>query len=300
MSTRSQQLRSEYLGEGTSSELKIAAFEIRDLIEPSRIFQASILAKLQGLGSGNQFRNFNRCGQEKIYRTCKNCSGSEVFEYHCNIKWCPRCNWRITRDRSQILQAWTKHIHQPKHIVLTQKNFPVLTRRKIREHQKNLARLRRNKIWKNVKGGSVSVEITNDGKGWHLHSHWLVDCRWIDAGELAKIWGGLCGQEFGIVKVKDSRDTEYLHEVSKYVCKPSELAKWTGEEIWEFISAIRGLRFFFAFGSLFKLGSQIRSEMRAKKPPQKACECGCRDFIFRDEVSEVLNEIRQTGKRRKK
>jgi hypothetical protein len=139
----------------------------------------------------------------------------------------------------------------------------------------------------------VSIEITNESHGWHLHSHWLIDCRWLDMPEISREWGRLCGQEFAIVKILDCRDTEYLQEVTKYVVEGSELAKWPAEQVAEFVSAIRGRRFFFAFGTLFKLGKEIRAELAAEKPERKPCECGCGDFLFETEEQATLNEIRK-------
>jgi len=268
------------------------------LIKDSSIWHETIRAKLDGRFQTTQFSNFARCGNESIYRTCKSCRAVESFAYQCSIKWCPKCNWRITARRREILERWARRIEQPKHIVLTQKNFPILTRKALREHQKNLARIRRNEVFAAVKGGCLSIEITNEGNGWHLHSHWLVDARWVDSGKLAVEWGKLCGQSFGVVKVKDLRDEGYLREVSKYVVKGSEMATWPAEQIMEFVSAVKGRRFFFAFGTLFKQGAAIRAEIKAEKEPVRPCECGCTDFIFESEVDALLSEIRN-GKKRK-
>jgi len=92
-----------------------------------------------------------------------------------------------------------------------------------------------------------------------LHSHWLLDVRWLDMKGVSLTWSGLVGQEFAIVKIKDARDRDYLQEVTKYVAEGSELAKWPAEHLLEFVTAIRSRRFFFAFGSLFKMGHEIRS-----------------------------------------
>jgi hypothetical protein len=181
--------------------------------------------------------------------------------------------------------------------VLTQKNFPILTQKKLREHQKNLSRIRRLKCWSAVKGGCVSIEITNEERGWHLHSHWLLDVRWLDMPSISQEWGRLCGQEFAIVKIMDCRKKEYLQEVTKYVVEGSELAKWPAEHVHEFVSGIRGRRFFFAFGSLFHDGRRIRAEIKAEKPPRAPCDCGCGDFMFETEEQTVLNEMRKINRR---
>jgi hypothetical protein len=195
-----------------------------------------------------------------------------------------------------MLKAWSLQITQPKHVVLTQRNFPVLTRKKIRDFGRAFAKLRRNRLWKSVKGGCVSTEITNEGRGWHLHAHILADARWVEASQLAIEWGKLVGQEFGIVKVQDVRERGYLGEITKYVVKGSELASWDPEQINMFIRAIRGVRFFAAFGTLFQLQRKIKAQLRQAKPPVPACDCGCNDWIIEDETAVIIGDLRKSNR----
>lgn len=141
------------------------------------------------------------------------------------------------------------------------------------------------------------MEITNEGKGWHIHLHILVDAFFVPAGELAVVWGKLVGQDFAIVKVKDCRGDSYLGEVTKYVVKGSELASWPPEEIAQFIHAIRGIRFFSTFGSLFKIRKEIREEMDSDRPEPRVCSCGCSDFVYESDLASVINEVRRKSRR---
>lgn len=268
-----------------------------ELLPVRMLHKESVAARLIGLGSGKQLDNFQRCGVEELYCTCTGCAKTEVFYYNCNRKWCPLCAVRLAKLRATKLKLWAATIHQPKHLVLTMRNFTVLTRPKIRQFQKALLKLRRLKIWKSVKGGCASLEITNGKEGWHLHAHLLLDVRWLDMAALSIQWGNLVGQEFGIVKIKDCRGTDYLAEVSKYVCKGSELATWPGEQIWEFINAIKGCRFFFAFGSLFKMTADIKRQLALQRAGPRECKCGCSEFIIDTEASAVLKQIRKQLKR---
>jgi hypothetical protein len=87
-------------------------------------------------------------------------------------------------------------------------------------------------------------------------------------------WGKLCGQEFGIVHGKKITSTGYEKEVCKYVCKASELASWSGNDILDFIVSVRKSRFFFAFGSLFKERARVKAlieEMQIERA-EKECE----------------------------
>ena len=257
-----------------------------DLLESSEIWRETILCKLRGLDETNQFFNFERCGHDVIYKTCRACGSTDKLTYRCNLKWCPACNWRITRERAETLRRWHRYTRQAKHLVLTQRNQAVLTSRTLKHHVKNLARLRKQLPFKPCRGGCISIEITNEGQGWHIHSHWLIDIPWLDMAEVSKRWGKLVGQDYAIVKVKDAREQDYAHEVCKYVVKGSELASWPGEEIHQFVRVIRGRRFFITFGSLSKLRKQIRAELDNEKPPSTPCSCGACCFKFRPESTE--------------
>lgn len=267
--------------------------EQRELWTEDDDFHETIRGKLDGMWQDTQFYNFSRCGQEDYFRTCRNCGEVKKLQYACSLKWCPRCQWKITLKRSEVLQWWAERIKQPKHLVLTQRNFEVLTRRKIKIFVKNLAALRRRKIFSAVKGGTCSIEITNEGKGWHLHAHLLLDVRWLDAGEVARIWGQQVGQEFAIVKIKDVRGQDYVKEVAKYVVEGSELAKWPAEKINEFVRAVKGSRFFGAFGSLRVLAPAIRAYLLTLKPTAAVCDCGCADFVFEDEAHAIMHEAKR-------
>lgn len=266
-----------------------------DLIPAEEIWRESLLAKLKGLIPWRTFERLNECGRTSLYRECKNCAKWKEFDYHCNLKWCPLCNWRISRRRAELLETWVKHVQQPKHLVLTRQNFELITRSKVKNHGKDLAALRRSKAWSDVKGGCASTEITNSGNGWHLHTHLLVDCRWLKMPEIEAAWAKRCSQNLAVCKVKDARDKDYLGEVCKYVCKPAEMVSWKPDEIWQFIKAIERTRFFATFGSLWHEGPQVRSEIAAKHAAARTptlCECGCAEFIWKDETTMRLSEIR--------
>lgn len=264
------------------------------LLDDSDLFHETILTKLSGRFESSQLETFARCGHEQLYRTCRSCGEVHAFEYHCNIRWCPRCNWRITQTRQQVLAQWFKTIPQPKHVVTTQRNTRTFTRTEVRNNQLACARLRRTKVFEKVYGGCVSTEVTNEGRGWHLHNHWLLDARWVDSSELSITWGKLVGQDFAIVKVQDVRGSRQIqHELTKYCVKGSELATWHPEEILQFVTAIKGRRFFFVFGSLFKLQSRIRAQLNCDKP-ETVCDCGHSDFLWETELQSVLREVRQS------
>jgi predicted RNA-binding protein with RPS1 domain len=174
------------------------------------------------------------------------------------------------------------------------KNFPELTGDCIREFQRNLVRLRRQKIFAEVRGGCASIEITNEGAGWHLHAHMLLDVPFLDIAKVAILWASLVKQQFAIVHISDLRATDYVREVSKYVVKGNELARWPAKDLIEFLTAIHGRRFFFQFGSLRDAREAIALEIEKNRPEKQSCECGCQEFDYETEAMSVMREIEQS------
>ena len=265
-------------------------------LDNEEIWSEQIWRKTLGFIDERISEHLAKCGKEEWYRTCRSCGEVKKFEYRCSMKFCPKCNWRIARRRADILKAWTVLVKQPKHIVLTRRNSELITRDLLRHTMKSFAKLRRQKEWKQATGGCVSMEVTNESKGWHVHLHVLVDARWIAAGILSQRWAELVGQDFAIVKVQDAREHEYRNEVAKYVVKASEMAKWPGSEIAAFINASRGVKFFAPFGSLYKLQRSIKDQLAQEAPPPTPCPCGCEDFVYDTEKTAILREVRREAR----
>lgn len=269
-----------------------------DILEDEKLWADQILQKTRGLIDFSVWENLAKCGREEWFKTCEGCHDVTRFAYRCSMKFCPLCNWMISRRRSEIIKHWSLRVKQPKHIVLTARNAAVLSRDYLRFVQKAFQRLRRQDIWEKVTGGCVSMEITNEGKGWHVHLHVLADVRWMPGNLLSIKWGELVGQDFAIVHVADAREHTYLNEVTKYVCKASQMAKWPAEEIAAFIGAVRGIRMFAPFGTLYKLQRELKREIENDKPESKPCECGSHIFAYESETQSYcrMPEIKgQTG-----
>lgn len=257
-------------------------------IESQDIFKASIEAKLieertrqpERFKDASWFANFQRCGVESFDIMCEACGIHHEAHYQCSQKWCPRCNWRITSKRRELLEVVTRGMYRVKHVVLTQKNFTHLTTAKIRESRKALLSLRRQKVFGTVTGGCASMEFTNEGNGWHMHWHLLIQSDFINGEALAIAWGKLVGQEFAIVKVKAVTEGSYLQEVSKYVVEGSEIAKWAPTEILEFILALRGTRLFTTFGVFKDIAKFARTVIKLRHADGRPCECGATGKIF--------------------
>lgn len=241
------------------------------------------------------FENFLRCGREEFYLMCGICEDGHSAFYQCSNKWCPRCNWRISMKRRELLTQMTKGIYSVKHVVLTQRNFEKLDREKIIASAKNLFALRRQKIFGKVTGGCASLEFTNEGRGWHMHWHLLIQSNFISGKELSVAWGKLVGQEFAIVKVMDVDEKSYLQEICKYVVEGSELAKWKPEKILEFVSALYRTRCFTTFGTFRAMKKFAELEIIRTAEPKKPCNCGCSEYVFGNDRQHCQRVAKKMG-----
>jgi len=241
-------------------------------------WKESILAKLKGLGKLHLAGKMLECHTLKTVKVCNRCRKQSTFFNRCEKFFCPVCAPRLARERKDSIEWWTKRVSQPKHLVLTVRNTLDLTKPYVQFIKDALARLRRTKVFSSVKGGFYSMEVTNEGNGWHLHFHLLIDTPWLCMAELSQVWGKLVGQDYAIVKIKDCRGTEYLREVTKYAVKGNDLAKLRPELIAEFIEAFSGVRFFGVFGSLYGKRTEWREWIKSLQEIKPVCECGCNSW----------------------
>jgi hypothetical protein len=258
-----------------------------ELWQKEEVFARSIAAKLRQVGFLEAATTLDQCHTRETFCHCLDCGQVQALFNRCDRFYCPMCVQKLAYRRKLSVQAWAEAITQPKHVVLTARNTTHLTKTYVKWFKANLSKLRRLKSNTHWRGGLISLEVTNEGRGWHLHSHLLVDCDWIQAADLAQQWARLVSQDFAIVKVKSTQDRAYLQEVTKYAVKGSEEAHWRPGDIWEFIEAMTGVRQFSVFGTLFKdraLRSKILEELT---PEPNACKkCASTHLTYLDDNEE--------------
>jgi hypothetical protein len=261
-------------------ERTLAAAKQQEGFESAEIFKLSVEARLAPFAlSDIWWRNFQRCGREEVWIMCADCQRTQQRKFQCNNRWCPRCNWRVSERRRKFLEKLTNGMTNVKHVVLTQRNFLTLTHQVIQKSRGNLLKLRRRLITSRVFGGCASLEFTNENTGWHMHWHLLLHTRFICANCLAFEWGQLCSQSYAIVKVLPVHNRSYVQEVCKYAVKGSEIARWSGHQIKDFVEAQRKIRMFSVFGSFAKVASLARAAVEAERVRPDPCVCGCHQLI---------------------
>lgn len=242
------------------------------------IHARSVATKLREFGRLDLAEALEHCHTDSLNLVCKGCKSVKTVWNRCDLFYCARCQPRLSRERKERVKWWVNEIRQPKHVVLTMRNAKQFTREYVKHFKESWARLCRMKIAKGWRGGFYSFEVTNEGKGWHLHLHALIDANYIDCRELSMAWARANRDTGYIVKVKDARSSDYLREVTKYAVKGSDLASWSGKDIAEFIDGLTGFRTFGVFGSMRGRQAEFRKVLDEQKEARKKCSCGCNDF----------------------
>lgn len=150
-------------------------------------------------------------------------------------------------------------IKRPKLLTLTLRNVERL-QGQAQRLRRCFTRLCRRKRWKDlIRGGLQTVEVTNQGKGWHVHLHVLVDSAFLPWDKLRADWREITGDSF-IVDVREAGSVgEGLKYCLKYLGKPPKL-QGKGERVTdgelegrreEYRAAMKGVRLVQPFGTLY-------------------------------------------------
>jgi hypothetical protein len=86
------------------------------------------------------------------------------------------------------------------------------------------------------------------------------------------------------VDVRDCRQVNYLHEVTKYVAKGCQLAAWQPSELATFVRAFTGRRTFGVFGSLYGARTEFAEFIASIKLARPKCDCGSCNVTYYDEA----------------
>jgi len=255
------------------------------------IHKNTVAAKLRAVLMLDEAAKLEACHSRYTFAVCAGCHRVNKFPNRCDLFYCPECQPRRSEDRKKAVEWWCNEIGQPKHVVLTVKNVPNLSKGHLHQLMNWFTRLRRRVFCKNWRGGFYSIEVTNEGRGWHLHLHCLVDAGWIDAVQLSAEWQSVTNGMGRIVKVKDARGKHYLAEVTKYCVKGVQLASWSPAEIKTFVEAFDGKKTFGVFGSLYGARTRFKEWWRQIRDVKPICECGCSQARYYSEAEFLESDL---------
>jgi hypothetical protein len=234
---------------------------------------------LQEGGLVDEAKAFRECHSHQTVMQCGGCHKVSRFWNRCDIFYCPQCSPTLADKRLKGLMFFVEAMKQTKHIVLTFVNVPTLTSAYLKWCRKKLSQFRRRKIFGTAVSGLWAMEITNEGRGWHVHFHLVVDCGWIDVRALSAQWQSVCGDGSRIVWIEDATrgglKANLPRYVSKYASKGFRPQDWSGDQFCEFVRALKGGRTFGVFGKLLGKRKEWREWLTEFVRTKKTCECGC-------------------------
>lgn len=254
--------------------------------ERGKLERAALADRLRREDAHDLASKIDDCGS--ILRLmCTTCSAVKKVEVACKRRWCPACAFLVQRQRLKRYQFAVSLMQWPLFITLTIEN--TTNPECIRTIREFWGKFRRRKlIADRIQGGVSTIEVTNEGNGWHPHLHILADCEWLALHtpkpyprdnadtirqkcdfarlELSALWAHLVGQQKAIVLAKRVGGNEALIYSLKYATKGSELLECK-EPIAPLIRVLSKSRMLSAFGTLHGQGLDDPEE---EKP---ACIC---------------------------
>jgi hypothetical protein len=108
----------------------------------AKVIRDSVVRKLRLAGREDLALPIDHCHRDAVYKRCVGCRHVKTFYNRCERFYCPVCAARLARDRRETIEWWSKVVNQPKHVVLTVKSVPVLTKDYVRKLKGDLRRMR--------------------------------------------------------------------------------------------------------------------------------------------------------------
>lgn len=246
-------------------------------------------------GDADLAQRLAKCGRP-LRLVCTCCSRMLDVLTRCDLKWCPSCQHALATATAARYAKIMTLCQWPLRVTLTAKNYAYEELSGLRELRRAWGKLRRLRWFRRrVPGGVVGFEITEKGKGWHVHAHGLFDCRWfaVDeceparfasretwkrkakaaASEVAEQWALCCGRAASVdvrrVWKRDGGDIgAALRETLKYSVKGSDLVT-SARRVGPLIRMLDGTRMITSFGTFHG-----RPEVRRVRSAAQPCECG--------------------------
>lgn len=251
--------------------------------------------KLYDEGAFDLAGRLEKCGLP-LRLVCTACGSVKHVATRCDLKWCPSCQHALAARTVARYAAIMTLCRWPLRVTLTAKNYRYDDVDPVRQLRRAWGKLRRLRWFRaHVPGGVVGFEVTDYGRGLHVHAHALFDCRWfavaeteprigLDRGgwkrkgqaaaqEVSQQWT-LCCHRPASMQVRrvwrhDGGDVApALAECLKYSVKGADLAD-SERPAAPIIRMLDRTRMITSFGSFFG-----QPETKRPKVPPPPCECG--------------------------
>lgn len=243
--------------------------------------------------------------QEPILLKCMSCGHKREVPQRCKRRWCPCCSKRTAADRATEMEYIVARMRYPLFVTLTMQHGSTVSSGDVTTLLSAFGKLRHRNIWKKrVGGGVATVELTNQGGGWHPHLHAVVDCYWLSittrpppkhftleqkkevykaaSAEIGGIWAKILKQPTASCRVKRADHHTIAKEVTKYTVKAADLIT-SPVPIGEIIRSLDKRRALRTFGKAHgqkvagirqesqRYAKQKREEWQQANPREECC-----------------------------
>ena len=245
----------------------------------------AVAEKLHLAGLHDHASRLEHCGTVPAFLVCVKCRGVRKVFNHCDRLFCPTCQPRLARKRERQVAWWVQELPQgASHLVLTLANITddALTRDYLVWVKDCFTQLRRLKFARKW-SGFYTLQVTNNGNGFHAHLHVLIGFPFVDIPKIKHEWARITNGAGQIVKVVPGHPN--LPRLVRYVVRPTELTAWTPAQVGAFARAIENIKTFAVFGSLWSLRTKYAEWLREVRYLNRNCPCcGCNSFDFYTEA----------------
>ncbi len=240
--------------------------------------QTSLITALNNKHLYDYAERLSNCSVSYYYLQCDACSTKIMRKFYCGLPICPICQEKKSKGFLKAYEPYVKTFKHPKFMTLTLKNIKNISPDDFKRFSKHFLALKKHlKSWgfKFDKGIRV-LEVTEKGKGYHLHYHLLYDGSYIPQRFLSGVWGRITGGSF-IVDIRVARSIQLgFNYLSKYVNKVPSMGV---SETVDYFIASKNVRVVQTFGTRFKIS---KAKFKLICPV-----CGFEQFCFCNYVLET-------------
>lgn len=274
-----------------------------EIVKERHALRKKLIARLEREGRKDLAHRLTKCGQPITLR-CEDCTAPIATLTRCDLKWCPACQHALAARTADRYARIMEHIQWPLRVTLTAKNFEYDETDAVRRLRRAWGKLRRLRWFRRaVRGGVCGFEVTDTGKGFHVHIHAIFDVKWFAvtttaprrgaskeewakkgraaASEVSEQWELCCGRKASMqvrrVWTRDKGDIKpALMETLKYSTKGSDLVE-TAKSASAIIDQLDATRMITSFGTCFG-----KPEFKRQRPAPRMCACGCSNWLPED------------------
>jgi plasmid rolling circle replication initiator protein Rep len=259
------------------------------------------------LGNYKKAERISRCNRFVELTLCEDGHiANKKVNFRCESRLCPECASRRAYEKIKefepIVEAFLDYRPELSalHLILTQLQKPNETLKQARERLiKAVKKLIGRKFWTDNFAGSlngyeftISYRTYKDG-AVHFHLHLMAFCKipaserskqWLK--EFHKVWSAVSNGENKNLKIVPVTDVKNgLRELIKYVCKPSDIQKFTVEHLAE-VEELHRVKMTSTFGDFNKFVTAFRAE--EPEQPEKEPETPKEELKLSETQKEEL------------